>query len=56
MKDQPEQLDFEERALLRSSYYFRNLIKMVGVWGHGRLDRHPYRQPPQHQPPRAEIP
>ncbi len=32
MKDQPEQLDFEERALLRSSYYFRNLIKMVGVW------------------------
>jgi uncharacterized protein (DUF2235 family) len=32
MKDEPEQLDFEERALLRSSYYFRNLIKMVGVW------------------------
>jgi uncharacterized protein (DUF2235 family) len=32
MKNQPEQLDFEERALLRSSYYFRNLIKMVGVW------------------------
>lgn len=32
MKDEAEQLDFEERALLRSSYYFRNLIKMVGVW------------------------
>jgi uncharacterized protein (DUF2235 family) len=32
MKHQPEQLDFEERALLRSSYYFRNIIKMVGVW------------------------
>jgi uncharacterized protein (DUF2235 family) len=32
LKDQPEQLDFEERALLRSSYYFRNIIKMVGVW------------------------
>jgi uncharacterized protein (DUF2235 family) len=32
MQDQPEQLDFEERALLNSSYYFRNIIKMVGVW------------------------
>jgi uncharacterized protein (DUF2235 family) len=32
MKNQPEQLDFEERALLKSSYHFRNLIKMVGVW------------------------
>lgn len=32
MKSQPEQLDFEERALLRSSHYFRNMIKMVGVW------------------------
>jgi uncharacterized protein (DUF2235 family) len=32
LQDQPEQLDFEERALLRSSYYFRNLIKLVGVW------------------------
>lgn len=32
MKDQPEQLDFEERALVRSAWYFRNLIKMVGVW------------------------
>jgi hypothetical protein len=32
MRHQPEQLDFEERALLRSSYYRRNLIKMVGVW------------------------
>ncbi len=32
MKDQPDQLDFEERALLASSYYFRNMIRMVGVW------------------------
>jgi hypothetical protein len=32
MKDQPEQLDFEERALIRNAWYFRNLIKMVGVW------------------------
>jgi uncharacterized protein (DUF2235 family) len=32
MKDEAEQLDFEERALLASSYYFRNLIKLVGVW------------------------
>jgi len=32
MRDQPEQLDFEERALLNNSYYFRNIIKMVGVW------------------------
>ena len=32
MKKEPEQLDFEERALLESSYYFRNMIKMVGVW------------------------
>ncbi len=32
LRDQPEQLDFEERALLNSSWYFRNIIKMVGVW------------------------
>ena len=32
MKNDADQLDFEERALLRSSYYFRNIIKMVGVW------------------------
>ena len=32
LRDQPEQLDFEERALVNSSYYFRNIIKMVGVW------------------------
>jgi uncharacterized protein (DUF2235 family) len=32
MRDQPEQLDFEERALLNNAYYFRNLIKLVGVW------------------------
>jgi uncharacterized protein (DUF2235 family) len=32
MRDQPEQLDFEERALLDNSHYSRNLIKMVGVW------------------------
>ena len=32
MKDQPDQLDFEERALIRSSWYSRNIIKMVGVW------------------------
>lgn len=32
MQGQPEQLGFEERALLRSSHYFRNMIKMVGVW------------------------
>jgi uncharacterized protein (DUF2235 family) len=32
MRHQPEQLNFEERALLNNSYYFRNMIKMVGVW------------------------
>jgi hypothetical protein len=32
LKNRPEQLDFEERALLRNAYYSRNLIKMVGVW------------------------
>ena len=32
MKDAADQLDFEERALIHSSYYFRNIIKMVGVW------------------------
>ena len=32
MQDQPEQLDFEERALIRSAWYCRNLIKLVGVW------------------------
>ena len=31
-KDRRDQLDFEERALLDTSYYFRNLVTMVGVW------------------------
>ena len=31
-KEQSGVLDFEDQALLRHSYYRRNMVKMVGVW------------------------
>lgn len=32
LKDQPDQMDLEERDILATCYYRRNLIRMVGVW------------------------
>jgi uncharacterized protein (DUF2235 family) len=31
-KDERQGMDFEEQALLDTSYYWRNLVTMVGVW------------------------